>query len=151
VPYVPGNAIEGYCAGCKADTVQTVLVVEGFQIRSVRCEKCGVEGPMQRSRSKTKAGIREVLAKRQSVLPPPPHPKRRSRKEQIDPAQVFRRLLEGRELSLAEPYNIHAALELGQVIRHPTFGIGIVTTLCEDSKVNVTFEQGVKTIAHNRK
>ncbi len=149
MPYVPGNAIEGYCANCKADTVQTVLVVEGFQIRSVRCEKCRTEGPMQRSRARTKAGLREVAAKRNSVVPPPP--KRRSRKDHVDPAQVFRRLLEGRELSLAEQYNIHAALELGQVIRHPTFGIGVVTTLCEDSKVNVTFEEGVKTIAHNRK
>jgi hypothetical protein len=151
VPYVSGNAIEGYCANCKADTVQTVLVVEGFQIRSVRCEKCGVEGPMQRSRAKTKAGLREVAAKRNSTIPPPPHAKRRPRKDRTDPAQVFRRLLEGRELSLALPYDIRAALELGQVIRHPTFGIGVVTTLCEDSKVNVTFEEGVKTIAHNRK
>jgi hypothetical protein len=147
LPYVPGNAIEGYCATCKADTVQTVLVVEGFQIRSVRCEKCRTEGPMCRSRAKTKAALREIAAKRQ----PPSPPKRRTRKERVDPAQVFRRLLEGRELTMAQPYNIHTALELGQVIRHPTFGVGVVTTLCEDSKVNVTFEDGVKTIAHNRK
>jgi hypothetical protein len=148
LPYVPGNAIEGYCASCKADTVQTVLVVEGFQIRQVRCEKCGVEGPMKTSRAKTKAGLREVAAKR-SVVPPPP--KRRSRRDRVDPGQVFRRLLEGKELSLAVPYDLRASFELGQVIRHPTFGLGVVTALCEDSKVNVTFEDGVKTIVHNRK
>jgi len=149
LPYVPGNAVEGYCTACKADTVQTVLVVEGLQVRSARCEKCGGEGPLRTSRAKTKAGLREVAAKRQSVNPPAP--KRRSRKERIDPAQVFRRLLEGKELSLAIPYDFRAELELGQVIRHPTFGLGVVTALGEDSKVNVTFETGVKTIVHNRK
>ena len=149
MPYVPGNAVEGYCTACKADTVQTVLVVEGLQVRSARCEKCGGEGPLRTSRAKTKAGLREVAAKRQSVNPPAP--KRRSRKERIDPAQVFRRLLEGKELSLAIPYDFRAELELGQVIRHPTFGLGVVTALGEDSKVNVTFETGVKTIVHNRK
>ena len=148
LPYVPGNAVEGYCSTCKADTVQTVLVVEGLQIRSVRCEKCGGEGPLRTSRAKTKAGLREVAAKR-SV--PPPAPKRKSRKERVDPAQIFRRLLEGKELSLAVTYDFRAGLELGQVIRHPTFGIGVVTTLGEDSKANVTFEDGVRTIVHNRK
>jgi len=148
VPYVPGNAVEGYCAACKADTVQTVLVVEGLQVRSVRCMKCNAEGPLRTSRAKTKAGLREVLAKR-SVPPPPP--KRKSRKDRVDPAQVFRRLIEGKELSLAVTYNIRLSLELGQVIRHPTFGLGVVTALGEDSKVNVTFEDGVKTIVHNRK
>jgi hypothetical protein len=149
LPYVPGNAVEGYCGACKADTVQTVLVVEGLQVRSVRCEKCGGEGPLRTSRAKTKAGLREVAAKRQTV--PPPAPKRRSRKERVDPAQIFRRLIEGKELSIAAVYDFHLPLELGQVIRHPTFGLGVVTSLGEDSKASVTFEDGVKTIVHNRK
>jgi hypothetical protein len=150
LPYVPGNAIEGYCASCKADTVQTVLVVEGLQVRSARCEKCGGEGPLRTSRARTKAGLREVAAKRHSVAPPRA-PKRRSRKDQADPAQLFRRLIEGKELGLAAAYDFHAPLELGQVIRHPTFGLGVVTSINEDSKAGVTFEDGVRTIVHNRK
>ena len=142
--YVPGNAVEGYCLTCKADTVQTVLEVEGLQIRQVRCEKCNAEEPFRVPRAKTKAGLREVAAKRKTKT-------RRTRKKPEDPAQIFRKLLEGKDLSLAEKYNPKELLEIGQLIEHPQFGIGVVTAVIDAAKASIAFEDRPRVMVCNRK
>jgi len=146
LPYVPGNAVEGHCSECKCDTVQTVIEVEGLQIKTTRCEKCGHEGPLMMAREKAKAALRDLVKKRNSTAPP-----KRTRRKPEDPAQIFRRLLEGKEISHAVKYSIKSQYEIGQVIKHPTFGIGVVTAILEPSKISVTFEDTARMMVCNRK
>jgi hypothetical protein len=138
--------VEGYCTNCSRDTVQTVLKVEGLQIRSVRCEKCAGEGPFRMPRARTKAALMEVAAKRRSTEPP-----RRTRRKREDPGQTFRKLLEGKDLASAIPYAATAIVDIGRVIKHPVFGLGVVTTMTEPSKATITFEDGVRVMACKRK
>ncbi len=147
MPYVPGNAVEGFCSTCKKDTLQTVLEVEGLQIRLVRCEKCKEEASFLMAREKTKAALREVAAKRRSTATPV----RRKRRKPEDPGQTFRKLIEGKDLSAALDYNIRLELDIGQVIRHPTFGIGVVVAVNEPMKANITFEDGPRMMVCNKK
>ena len=147
LPYVPGNAVEGYCLECKKDTVQTVIEVEGLQVRLVRCEKCGFEGPLKMPRHKTKAGLRAALIKK-SVQSG--GKKRRPRKPKDDPAQNFRQILEGKDLSTAKDYNIKINLVAGDVIKHKKFGVGVVSELPESNKALVIFEDGPKTLIFGR-
>lgn len=146
MPYVVGNAIDGYCKTCRTDTSQTILEIEGNQIRSVRCQTCSGEGPFRSPRARTKAGLREVAAKRKTKPPP-----RRSKKKQEDPAEIYRQLIEGRDLSEAEPYKLKNALDEGDLIDHPKFGIGIVMSVIESTKVNVVFEDRPRIMICNRK
>ncbi|MBN2527921.1 MAG: hypothetical protein JXR76_16145 [Deltaproteobacteria bacterium] len=146
MPYVPGNAVEGYCLECKRDTVQTVLEVSGLQVRMVRCEKCGDEGPLRMPRHKTKAGLRAALQKKVVTGAP----KRRTRKPKEDPGQTFRQLLQGKDISEAVDYNIRIQITEGDVIRHKSFGIGVVTTITATDKATVLFEEGPRTMIFGR-
>ena len=147
MPYVPGNAVEGFCLECKKDTVQTVLEVEGLQVRSVRCEKCGDEGPLKMPRHKTKAGLRAALAKKADETGVK---KRRPRKAKADPAQTFRQILQGRDLTAARDYSVKIELSVGDVVRHKIFGIGVVTSIADTQKAIVNFEDGPKTLIFGR-
>jgi hypothetical protein len=146
LPYVPGNAAEGYCLECKKDTVQTVLEVSGLQVRLVRCEKCGVEGPLRMPRHKTRAGLRAALQKNTS----PSAPKRRTRKPKEDPGRTFRQLLQGKDISTAVEYNIRVPLTEGDVVKHKSFGIGVVTAIIAADKATVQFEEGPRTMVFGR-
>ena len=146
MPYVPGNAAEGFCENCKVDTVQTVLEVDGLQVRLVRCEKCGLEGPLKMARAKTRAGLLEVARKRNTIPPP-----RRTRKKPADPAQIFRKMLEGKELVQAPDYNLKMELEEGQVIKHPKFGVGVVDVITGPMKANIIFEDGARILMFGKK
>ncbi|MBN2340471.1 MAG: hypothetical protein JXX29_12565 [Deltaproteobacteria bacterium] len=146
MPYVPGNAAEGYCLECKRDTVQTVLEVEGLQVRLVRCEKCGTEGPLRMPRHKTKAGLRAALQKKAT----PGTKKRRTRKPKEDPGQTFRQLLQGKDISAAIDYSVKAQLEEGSVLKHKSFGIGVVTAIVESNKATILFEDGPRTMIFGR-
>jgi hypothetical protein len=147
LPYVPGNAVEGYCLTCKADTVQTVLEVDGLQIRRVRCEKCKEEGPLRVPRSKTREGLLAVARKRNTIAPP----KRRTRKKAADPAQEFRKLIEGKDLATALVYSVSMDMEAGNVISHPRFGHGVVTAITGPQKAVVVFEDGPKNLLFGKK
>lgn len=53
-------------------------------------------------------------------------------------------------LSQAEKYNIKAEYVIGQVLKHPKFGVGVVTAVTEPTKISVTFEDGARVMVCNR-
>jgi hypothetical protein len=148
VPYIPGNAIQGYCVHCKGDTQQTVLEVDGLQVRTVRCEKCKSEGMFRSPRARTKARLREVAASRKTRAEKAPARKPRRKKE--DPGQVFRSLVGNQSPSSAKAYSARDSLAVGQLVTHPSFGLGVVTTLTEEQKATVLFEDGPRVLICNR-
>jgi hypothetical protein len=124
-----------------------VLEVDGVQVRLVRCESCGVEGEFRSPREKTKAGLQEAL--RRKTMPPPPR-RRAARKRAESPEEIFQKLVEGRDLSTAEPYSIKAPFQVSDLIDHPKFGVGIVTAIEDVQKVKVVFEDGERIMICNR-
>jgi hypothetical protein len=148
LPYIPGNAIQGYCIHCKRDTAQTVLEVDGLQVRSARCEACKSEAVFRAPRARTKARLREVAASRKTRAEKAPP--RKSRRKKEDPGQAFRTLVGNMNPSTAKAYSIKNALAVGQLITHPSFGLGVVTTLAEEQKATVLFEDGPRVLICNR-
>lgn len=150
MPYIPGSPIDGYCSECRADVGHVVLEAVGTQIRVVRCDKCGREGPFKSPRAKTKAALLEAAQRkkapssrkstRTSKAPPTPPPE-----------EVYRQLMESRDLSSAVSYSVKNPLELGDLVKHPSFGYGIVTSLADTQKAKILFEEGERMMACNRK
>jgi hypothetical protein len=148
LPYIPGNAIQGYCAHCKSDTSQTVIEVDGLQVRIARCNKCKLEGDYRSPRARTKARLREVAASRKTRAGSTPARKPRRKKE--DPGQIFRTLVGSLSPSTAKAYSVRDTLAVGQLIEHPSFGLGVVTILTEAQKATVLFEDGPRVLICNR-
>jgi hypothetical protein len=82
-------------------------------------------------------------------MPPPPR-RRATRKKNETPEEIFNKLVEGRDLSTAEPYSIKSPFQVADLIDHPKFGVGIVTEVADISKVKVVFEDGERVMVCNR-
>ena len=94
----------------------------------------------------------EIAEKRKSVPPPPPKKTTRTRKSAPPPpATVYNQLIDGMDLSEAEKYNVKEPLLVGELIEHPTFGIGVVMAVTDAQKAKVFFEDGERVMVCNRK
>jgi hypothetical protein len=147
VPYIPGSPIDAYCGNCKSDTNHVVLEVDGIQVREVRCEKCSTRGEFRAPRAKARAGLKEAL--RRKSMPPPPRRKNTRRKAET-PEQIFEKLVDGRDVDAALPYNIRTVLKVGDMVDHPKFGLGVVAALPEDQKARIFFEDGERVMVCNK-
>jgi hypothetical protein len=58
--------------------------------------------------------------------------------------------LEGKELSKAQAYSMSEVFGEGELISHPSFGIGVVTALQAENKIEVLFKTGYKVLVHDQ-
>ncbi|MBA2660946.1 MAG: hypothetical protein H0U74_01520 [Bradymonadaceae bacterium] len=65
-------------------------------------------------------------------------------------SKAWKKLNKKSDVSLARPYDIHAALTENDIVDHPRFGVGFVIQLLSPSKVEVLFESGTKRLACNQ-
>jgi hypothetical protein len=59
-------------------------------------------------------------------------------------------LLESKDMALAKRYSPKDKYTQGDVVEHPTFGIGITKTVKDETKIEVLFKDGVKLLIHGR-
>ncbi len=50
----------------------------------------------------------------------------------------------------SKPYDPNTKFAVGEVVSHPSFGVGLVTLLIGPQKVEIAFPSGAKLLAHNR-
>jgi hypothetical protein len=127
-----GGEVDAPCTRCKMDLAHTILAMVGSRIARVRCNTCGSDhvyrAPHSRARpaaarTRTAAAERTVLGFEAQLAA-------------LDPASA-------RDYRPAETYSPE------QVVRHPTFGLGIVRAVRED-KVDIAFKAAVRTLVHGR-
>jgi hypothetical protein len=130
--YRVGGEVDASCTRCKMDLAHTILAMVGSRIARVRCNTCGTDrvyrAPQARarpaaSRARTPAAERTVIGFEAQLAA-------------LDPASA-------RDYRPAETYSAE------QVLRHPTFGLGIVRAVRQD-KVDVAFKAAVRTLVHGR-
>ncbi|MBN2718056.1 MAG: hypothetical protein JXX14_19580 [Deltaproteobacteria bacterium] len=96
-------------------------------------------------RHKTRAGLRAALQKNTVGTT-----KRRPRKPKEDPGQTFRQAIQGKDLTTAVDYSIRVSLTEGDLLKHKSFGIGVVTAITASDKATVLFEEGPRTMVFGR-
>ena len=62
----------------------------------------------------------------------------------------YEKLLNGKDISLAKRYSTSDSYVLDDVVEHPSFGVGVTTTIKDGNKIEVVFENGMKTLVHRR-
>jgi len=137
-----GGEVDAFCTRCKMDLAHTILAMVGTRIARVRCNTCGGDhayrGP-QAGTSSTKSGA----AARSST---PRAPRATAEAKQVI---SFDELLAARNTATAVDYNIKTTFAPEQIVRHPTFGLGIVQAVRGD-KVDVMFRSENRTLVHGR-
>ncbi|HUK91248.1 MAG TPA: hypothetical protein VLZ81_12660 [Blastocatellia bacterium] len=127
-----GLEINAYCGKCKLERTHTVAAMEADgSVKKVSCTMCGsyhnYKLPKVASEGNgkvTKTGTR----KSRSAT---------SIDSLLDPSRP------------AKPYSMSGSFSAGDLINHPSFGLGAVELTRPPNKMEVIFREGRKTLVHN--
>ena len=128
----PGGNIDSWCGKCKLVLAHTIEAMVGDKPARVHCNTCNAQHmykPSKPGESLKKAG--------------PPQPgKVRSSQHQ--------KLLKGKDMTQARRYSPQDRYAPGDVLDHPSFGVGVTTAVKDVTKIEAVFEMGVKVLVHGR-
>ena len=136
-----GKDVLTRCNKCELDLAHVVMAKVAGLVKRVKCNTCKTEHSLR--------GEAKLAAhKRRAAKPPMTQVVRVKNRV---PHKPWKELLYGRENEEAPAYSMALELDKNGLVKHPTFGLGIVTELSDDKKrVSVLFESGEKVLALKR-
>ena len=134
---IVGKDVDSWCTRCKLVLAHTIEAVVSGRITRVHCNTCGGQhayrarppGESTGRTSRTRADATRAAPKA---------------------VRDYASLLRGRDPSAARAYALSERFKQGELIRHPTFGLGVVTALKDVNKIEVLFADSSKTLIHGR-
>ena len=131
-----GSDVEAYCPKCKADTTHVVISKYEDEIRRVQCNPCGDVHSFRKPRGETEDDVPEpVAAKKRALLKKPGWDDFFAKRHVHDP----------------KPYEFREHYRENAIVNHPKFGVGFVSEVVSDSKVEITFKDARRILVHNRR
>ncbi len=131
-----GSDIDAFCTKCQLELAHVVVATVAGRAARVQCKTCG---SVHAYRSKDMAPRRR---------PEPTAGTSRSRggagRSEYDD------LMKGRDISRAQRYKPALTYADGDVLSHPSFGVGVVTRVLSDGKIEVLFPAASKVLVHAR-
>jgi hypothetical protein len=134
-----GADVDAYCNKCKLTLAHIIIAMNGTKIAKVECKTCrGVHA------YKSAAGSASSPRRASSGT-------KTSKKGSngIGPSD-YEKVIKGQDLSRAQRYRASTNFAEGDVVDHTNFGLGMVTRLLADSKIEVLFPIGMKVLVHSR-
>ncbi|MFO0656140.1 MAG: hypothetical protein U0787_13805, partial [Polyangia bacterium] len=129
-----GQEIEAFCARCKTDTPHTVVSRYDEEIRRVRCNTCDDVHAFRRPRGEDGDEPSEQPSRKKLIKAKPTWEqvinKKKSTPRAWGPDEVFCEL---------------------DVLTHSVFGVGFVSELIGQNKIEVTFQNDKRILIHNRR
>jgi hypothetical protein len=142
-PFKIAGTVESWCGRCKLMLHHTIETLESGTPGRVHCNTCHSQHaykPYLPGESPREVKKRERDDERGPRAPQPGQAK----------ASHYDQLLVGRDTSKATPYSPRQKFAAGDVVLHPTFGIGVTTALKDGTKVEILFPDGPKVLIHGR-
>lgn len=131
-----GDEIEAMCGTCKAATVHHVEVIKDDKVIKVLCKSCNNSHKYRKPIEEGEKPKRKMAKTKEPA----------KTKEQRKWSRVMGKV-EGTE---PQAYNMSETYEEQNVIDHAKFGVGVITEVIDPNKISVLFEEGEKTLVHNR-
>jgi hypothetical protein len=132
VVVTPGEVVTAYCKVCKAVIEHTVVAIKGKKPQRVQCKTCEDTHPFRANK-------------------PAPRKKASAKAKALAAAEDnYESLMQGRDASKAVKYSMAQEFADRDLIDHGSFGLGLVTRMLPDRKIEVLFPTGVKLLVHNR-
>ena len=143
-----GSEVESMCTKCKLVTVHVVSAIKNDKITKVMCKSCLSSHRYRPVDAETKAEITQKAKERKLVAQ-----KAARKRAATSAARKWENLLtkvqdEEQEQDPKE-YSIQQTYETNQIINHAKFGKGVVVKIIDDKKVDIVFEDGIRTMAQN--
>ena len=135
-----GNEVEAYCGKCKVDTGHIVVEVQKEEetIKKVVCQTCKAKHNYTKPKKLTDG----KPAQKKST------PRKSTRRKA---GNKWAAMVSSLEESEVVDYSMARNYSEDSLIKHPVFGIGVVTKLINSTRIEVQFETGVKLMVINKK
>ncbi len=121
-PLAAGVEIEAWCPACKLLRTHVIVAMKGTRAAKTECRTCNSTHAYRKNPPDTKA-------------------KKRSQYEDA---------MEGRDISKPIAYKFTKKYNAEDVIKHKSFGIGLVTRLISEKKMEVLFQESTKLLVQGR-
>jgi hypothetical protein len=128
----PGGNVDCWCGKCKMLLAHTIEAMVGEKPARVQCNTC-----------KAQHGYKATAPKEATGKP-------RTRAPGKGRATRYETLIKGKNAGSPKRYSSSDTYESGDVVEHPTFGVGAVTGLRDTTKIEVLFDGGLKILIHRR-
>ena len=129
-----GGEVDAWCTTCKDMKWHVVVAVVDGKPAKVECNGCH----KQHAFKATPPGTPKPRAAKKSAAAEPPEPA---------PIDDLEEKLKAGEAG-AKSYSARDSYEIGDVVRHPSFGLGLVAALPAAGKVELAFRSGRKLLVH---
>jgi hypothetical protein len=138
-----GSTVDGWCTKCKLVLAHTVEAMADGKITRVHCNTCRGQHAHRAGAPATRgaAGASPARGAKGAARKTPDKPPKRSE---------YETLLRGRTGATARTYATSQRFAPGELIRHATFGLGVVTGERDSVKIDVHFADGPKVLMHGR-
>lgn len=125
-----GKNVDAWCGRCKLLLAHTIEAMVSAKITRVHCNTCGAQHAFKPNapgsgRAKTT----------------------RSRSSSESKGTDYASMIRAKDESKARPYAMTQRYKVDELLRHPTFGVGLVMRVRDNTKIEVGFEQGLKVLA----
>jgi hypothetical protein len=135
-----GRDVDSWCTRCKLILAHTVESMIGSKITRVHCNTCQSQHAYRpHPPGEPSADSRAERPATQRAARTTPAAAR---------ATEYAALLSGRDTTAARTYATQERFAPNELIAHPSFGLGVVLTLKDRTKIDVLFRDGLKTLVH---
>jgi len=117
-----GEEIRGLCPTCKQPQLHVVSTITNAKIAQVQCKVCGTS---HKHRPVTK-----------------PKTKRQDTVEAVSPEATWNKLMAGAASKKSVDYTFQKQYQVTDLIKHETFGLGVVMKMTSPTKMQVAFKEG---------
>ncbi|MCC6847039.1 MAG: hypothetical protein IT294_00960 [Deltaproteobacteria bacterium] len=138
----PGSTVDSWCTKCKLVLAHTVEAMVDARITRVHCNTC--RGQHAYRPDAPRAGGKAAKAG---------EGRRSAPKKAVAAAPIrseYETLLRGRTADKARTYATTERFAPGELIKHSTFGIGVVIGERDSVKIDVAFPDGQRVLLHGR-
>ena len=136
-----GKNVDALCTRCGLTLAHIVLYEVGGVIARVKCKTCGTEhkyrGAKVRDRKGETGGDRTRRTGTRAA-------EESRQAEAVETQRWLQRQNELGKNTPIRPYRMTDRYQRGEVIEHPTFGIGFVEKILEDQRMDVLFKGSLK-------
>ncbi len=134
----PGDTVNTQCASCGAVKEHKVIALIDEETFRVGCSTCDSEQDFEKTASRPRGRTPAVKTAK------PAKPRRSKADTAIAEAKEWQTLRPNMNIDRAVDYHLDGRYQTKALLKHSTFGIGLVTRIAGPQKVEVLFESGKK-------
>lgn len=139
-----GSEIDSYCTKCRLVLNHRIIAMVGTRPVRVECSTCGSHHnyrPRAPGERATASGTGRTRSAGSAAKPT------RAEKSRADYEREWEQAVSGKSPSDFKKYTIDATFEAGDLVAHKKFGDGVVTSVVDESKVEIMFRDELRTLA----